>query len=243
SAESLPLDDKDLEKRLRYLTELVYPAISSKGKAKQEQMSSRFNKSHELVEFSVGAMVLARDERRDGTTAPKFEGPFKVGSQTTDGSYILLDGTGEPLTRRYAPSQLKLFVRRKPLSAGDDDADSSGTLETTSESYEIEAILDHDTDPDYPHLFYYFVSWKDYGPEHNSWIPFDNFDDIQIVRKYWRGQKSRRFPPYVLEQSSADTSAAAAPKPKAKPPNKKQAAPAPDPSTLRRSKRRREGSK
>ncbi|KAF9148794.1 hypothetical protein DFQ26_002242, partial [Actinomortierella ambigua] len=30
SAESLPLDDKDLEKRLRYLTELVYPAISSK---------------------------------------------------------------------------------------------------------------------------------------------------------------------------------------------------------------------
>ncbi|KAG0247245.1 hypothetical protein DFQ27_002354, partial [Actinomortierella ambigua] len=61
-------------------------------------------------------MVLARDERRDGTTAPKFEGPFKVGDKTKDGSYILYDGTGEPLIRRYAPSQLKLFTRRTPLS-------------------------------------------------------------------------------------------------------------------------------
>ncbi|KAG0218946.1 hypothetical protein BGW41_008349, partial [Actinomortierella wolfii] len=128
-----------------------------RGKATQDRMSKRFNETHKLVEFPVGAMVLARDERRDGTTAPKFEGPFKVAEKTKDGSYILVNGTGEPLTRSYAPSQLKLFIRRTPLDAEDNPYASPSDSEMTDESYEVEAILDHDTDPEHPHLFYYFV--------------------------------------------------------------------------------------
>ncbi|KAF9923760.1 hypothetical protein FBU30_006195 [Linnemannia zychae] len=31
-------------------------------------------------------------------------------------------------------------------------------------------------------MYRYFVRWKGYAPEHNSWIPFQNFDDTQISR-------------------------------------------------------------
>jgi hypothetical protein len=56
-------------------------------------MVARFNKTHKLVDYPNGTMVMARDERTEGTTAPKFEGPFMVGENYHDNSYILLDGT------------------------------------------------------------------------------------------------------------------------------------------------------
>ena len=108
-AESNLLTDEDLKTRLRYLTQLVYPAISEKSKERQDKMVAKFKKTHKLVDFPNGTMVMARDERVDGTTAPKYEGPAMVGDRYHDNSYILLDGTGSPLTRRYAPSQLKMF--------------------------------------------------------------------------------------------------------------------------------------
>ncbi|KAF9115472.1 hypothetical protein BGW39_003041, partial [Mortierella sp. 14UC] len=75
-AESNLLTDSELEARLQYLTQLVYPAVSEKSTMRQEQMVARFNKSHKLVDFPEGTMVMARDERAEGTIAPKFEGPF-----------------------------------------------------------------------------------------------------------------------------------------------------------------------
>jgi len=51
-------------------------------------------------------------------------------------------------------------------------------------------------------MYHYYVRWKGYGPEHNSWIPFTNFDDIQIVRNYWRQQRKRLQPPYILDNVS-----------------------------------------
>ncbi|OAQ22509.1 hypothetical protein K457DRAFT_84739, partial [Linnemannia elongata AG-77] len=101
-------------------------------------------------------------------------------------SYILLDGTGSPLTRRYAPFQLKYYQQRNS--------------DATSESYEVEAILDLVQQE--PHMYHYYVRWKGYGPEHNSWIPFTNFDDIQIVRNYWRQQRKQLFSPYALDNVS-----------------------------------------
>ncbi|KAF9963581.1 hypothetical protein BGZ73_002236, partial [Actinomortierella ambigua] len=78
--------------------------------------------------------------------------------------------------------------------------------------------------------------WKNYGPEHNSWEPFDNFDDIQIVRKYWRSQKSRRHPPYIVDKASGSSSSKTAAKKRSKSTVADKADPSPDSSTLRRSK-------
>ncbi|KAK5810132.1 hypothetical protein F5H01DRAFT_280309, partial [Linnemannia elongata] len=78
-SEGIQSNDKDLETRLRYLTQLVYPAISEKSKERQEKMMTRFNKASKLADSPNGTMAMARDERREGTTTPKFGGPFIVG--------------------------------------------------------------------------------------------------------------------------------------------------------------------
>ncbi|KAK5805404.1 hypothetical protein F5H01DRAFT_283206, partial [Linnemannia elongata] len=182
------LTDEDLETRLRYLTRLVYPAISEKSKESQDKMVARFNKAHKPVDFPNGTMAMARDERREGTTALKFEEPFMVGDRHHGNSYILLDGTGSPLTRRHAHFQL--------------NEEKSSDSDATSESYEVEAILDHAQDEKNTHMYHYYVRWKGDGPEHNSWMPFTNFDNIQIARNYWRQQRKQLFPPYVLDNVS-----------------------------------------
>lgn len=51
-------------------------------------------------------------------------------------------------------------------------------------------------------MYHYYVRWKGDGPEHNSWMPFTNFDNIQIARNYWRQQRKQLFPPYVLDNVS-----------------------------------------
>ncbi|OAQ35499.1 hypothetical protein K457DRAFT_66306, partial [Linnemannia elongata AG-77] len=56
---------KDLETKLRYLTQLVYPAISEKSKERQDKMMARFNKASRLTDSPNGTMAMARDERRE----------------------------------------------------------------------------------------------------------------------------------------------------------------------------------
>lgn len=51
------------------------------------------------------------------------------------------------------------------------------------ESYEIEIILDHkgiiveDS--------YYFVKWKNYPSDQNSWIHYNNFNTFDLINSYW----------------------------------------------------------
>ncbi|OAQ22507.1 hypothetical protein K457DRAFT_84718 [Linnemannia elongata AG-77] len=80
--------------------------------------------------------------------------------------------------------------------------EKSSDSDATSESYEVEATLDHAQNEKNPHIYSYYVRWKGYGPEHNSWIPFTNFDDIQILRNYGRQQRKQLFPPYALDNVS-----------------------------------------
>jgi hypothetical protein len=54
------------------------------------------------------------------------------------------------------------------------------------ESYEIESILDHkgiiveDS--------YYFVKWKNYPSDHNSWIHYNNFNTFDLINIYWNNK-------------------------------------------------------
>lgn len=171
-----------------------------RARKSQDKMVAKFNKTHKLVDYPNGTMVMARDERREGTTGPKFEGPFMVGDRYHENSYTLLDGTGSPLTRRYASSQLKYYQQRSSQFPAVSEEKSSDS-DATSESYEVEAILDH-AQGENLHMYHYYVRWKGYGPEHNSWIPFTNFDDIRILSNYWRQQRKQLFPPYALDNVS-----------------------------------------
>ena len=53
------------------------------------------------------------------------------------------------------------------------------------EHYVVERIMDHQYDAktkDYRYL----VKWKGYGAKDNTWERAANFDDINIITKYWK---------------------------------------------------------
>ena len=104
--------------------------------------------------------------------APHYEGPYTVVRKNTGGAYILKDGTGTLLTRRYAPSQLKLAL------------DS-----LTEPSYEVEKILDARFTSEkegVPAHYEYLVKWKDYESEFNTWEPEKNFIERRCIREFWK---------------------------------------------------------
>ncbi|KAF9969441.1 hypothetical protein BGZ65_011945, partial [Modicella reniformis] len=89
-------------------------------------MIEKFNRSHRILEFPPGSYVMAREELSDGKLSPKYQGPLKVITRSSHGTYTLLDATQQELPRNYAPEQLKRVTQ---------------ALDTPSdESYEIEAI-------------------------------------------------------------------------------------------------------
>ncbi|KAG0073563.1 hypothetical protein BGZ93_004735, partial [Podila epicladia] len=61
ASESKLLSPKDLDQRLEYLTNIVFPAISAKSKASQKQMIDKFNRSHHITEFPPGSFVMIKD--------------------------------------------------------------------------------------------------------------------------------------------------------------------------------------
>ncbi|CAO3631492.1 unnamed protein product [Mucor hiemalis] len=54
------------------------------------------------------------------------------------------------------------------------------------EVYEFDAIVTHRGEPGNRE---YLIRWKNYSPEHDSWIPLNNFTDPQAVIKYWKRVK------------------------------------------------------
>ena len=176
--ESQLLSEQQLLARLEYLTQLVFPAISEKTKAVQDNMVSHFRAHTKDDLFPEGSFVMVVDTRKYNKLAPHYEGPFKVLRCTRGGSYVLQDMTGALLSRNYPPSAMKL-ISQDPIYAGD--------------SYEIEAILDH-TDVD--NMRKYLVKWRGYDAAQNTWEPIDNFDDVSIIHKYWerRRQSEKNLP-------------------------------------------------
>src|SRR5690606_23645930 len=105
------LTPEQLNERMKYLTELVFPAVSEKSKGTQKRMIEKFNARRRIVDFQEGAYVMVRDQGAQGTLVPKYEGPFKVVRRTSRGAYVLRDLNGQLLARNYAPDQMKLVTR------------------------------------------------------------------------------------------------------------------------------------
>jgi hypothetical protein len=81
------------------------------------------------------------------------------------------DNAGALLSRNYPPSALKLISADPVL---------------TSESYDVEAILNHRPAA---HGYEYLVRWKNFSKEHDSWEPAANFDDEATIANYWSRRK------------------------------------------------------
>jgi hypothetical protein len=55
------------------------------------------------------------------------------------------------------------------------------------DSYEIECILDHKGI--IVESSYYFVKWKNYPSDQNSWIHYNNFNTFDLIDSYWNNKK------------------------------------------------------
>ena len=91
--ESDLLSPKDLDDRLVYLTNTVFPAISEKSSATQNQMIAKFNRSHLLTEFPPGSFVMVKDMEATSSLDAPYDGPFKVVRRTTHGTYCMCFAT------------------------------------------------------------------------------------------------------------------------------------------------------
>jgi hypothetical protein len=157
---------EELSKRLEYMTEIVFPAIQTKARETQRRMIERFNRTVLHNEFPDGAKVMSLDPIKGDKLSPRYEGPYTVVQRTTGGSYVLRDGTGELLQRKFAPSQLKLVL---------DDFEDTVT-------YEVEKILDHRDVPG--EGVEYHVKWK--GFKELTWEPQKNFVERRCIADYWK---------------------------------------------------------
>ncbi|KAG0336545.1 hypothetical protein BG005_004288 [Podila minutissima] len=164
------LTQKELLERLRYMTEVVFPAVEKKSQATQARMIERFNATVLHNEFPNGAMVMTLDPIKGDKLSPRYEGPYSVVERTAHGAYVLRDGTGALLGRHYAPSQLKLVL---------DDFEDSVT-------YEVECIIDHRQSQSDPLITEYYVKWKKY--DEHTWEPEDHFIERQCIADYWAQQ-------------------------------------------------------
>ncbi|KAG0195465.1 hypothetical protein BGX31_006205, partial [Mortierella sp. GBA43] len=138
------LSQEQLLERLEYMTKIVFPAIDEKARQTQKRMIERFNATVLHNEFPDGAKVMTLDPIKGDKLTAVYEGPYTVVRRTTGGSYELRDGTGAPLTRNYAPSQMKLVLE-----------DPSDDL-----TYTVDKIIDHAKDPDDPSQWKYLTRWK-----------------------------------------------------------------------------------
>lgn len=133
TVESKLLSPKDLDERLQYLTNIVFPAISSRSKATQNEMIKKFNHSHHITEFPVGSHVMIKDMEATGALDAPYEGPFKIVCHTTHGTYVLHNSMNCLLACNYVPEQLKLAFK----------VHVPNEVEHT---YEVESIVGHHTD-------------------------------------------------------------------------------------------------
>ena len=161
------LTTDELIKKNFAMTNVVYSAISDSTKEYYEKVNKTFNKSRKLIEPYVhGDIVMMINFNKTRKQQEKYVGPYEVIDIDSNGAYTLQDMTGEVLPTKVASKHLKK-VRNPQLP--------------DSEVFEVEEILKHKGRGDSRR---YFVSWKGYGPEENSWIPVSNFNTMEIIDEY-----------------------------------------------------------
>ena len=177
---------EELLKRFEYMAEIVFPAVEIRVKEYQRRKAAEFNRSVLLNEFADGARVMAVDPIRGDKLSARYEGPYTVVRRTTGGSYLLKDGTGETLGRKFAPSQLKLVL---------------DNFEET-DIYEVEKIITHREVPGGG--VEYLVKWKGYAKvSDRTWEPPESFVERKCITDYWKSCKLPGVPSSV--QTAVET--------------------------------------
>jgi len=159
---------KELEDRIVYMENVIFPAIEERTKKINEEYEKRYNDKNMLIDIPIGSHVMVRLKSRANKLAPLYEGPYTVVRKNRGGSYELKDEQNELLHRNYTPSELKII-----------NIDES---RIEDEYFEVEGIRDHRGPSGRRE---YLVKWAGYGERANTWQEASDFTDPTIIQKYW----------------------------------------------------------
>ena len=161
-----PLAEDDLDKRLSYMSAIVYPAVSEYARNTQAGYKKHFAKQRKILKdtFRPGALVFVYNDTRAKKTEERYTGPFIVKGRKANGPYTLVDQTGYEFER--APSSLKLA---KPASKGP-DVHAEDSL-----------VLNDRRDSD--GLAEYLVQWM--NTSDTKWVKAQDFNDYTPIRVYF----------------------------------------------------------
>jgi hypothetical protein len=186
------LQPDQLLQRVKYLNELVYPAVTDKIKRKQsedmEMFNKRFkNKLYDESYFIPGSWVMAKDELRADKVSPRYEGPFEIIRRNRGGSYVLR-GSDDTIYQRPA-STLKLVTRNPVMTLPTDHC-------------EVDYIIDHRPKNSNPTVdTEYLTKWKGSDVTMSSWVKSKDFNGPALILKYHKSLRKIRF----IEPASSKT--------------------------------------
>ena len=175
--ESRLVTPEELVEKFKLMHKLVYPAVADRVHEQQARTALELDGKRDIAEFPIGSFVMVKDIFRKGKLSPRYEGPYKVVRKTKGGTYSLLDHDNSLLPRNFAPSQITMVAPRE---------------RSDETSYVVESILKHRGRQG---AYQYLVKWRGFSAAENSWVPENNFDDIEVIATYWRAQAQAKRTP------------------------------------------------
>ena len=182
---------------LQTIKEVVWPAVAIRTheirSLKQQQHDAH---SHIVEPLPLGTRVMVADALKESKWDPPYEGPFTIVKRTRRNNYVLTDATGATLKRKFTIQMLKPIdgvpSEGRNTSASTSNNDSVESLKpaiqlatSANEHFVVTEILAHRKDAK-AKAHEYLVHWKGYKDEDNSWVHERDFDDLMIIKKYWR---------------------------------------------------------
>ncbi|WWC71311.1 uncharacterized protein I206_105265 [Kwoniella pini CBS 10737] len=142
------------------------------------------------------------------------------------------------MSARKSRSAEKDMEVDEPVDSHEEVEDDDEEEEDEGEGeYEVEAIVDHKQKKgNQAGKYEYLVSWKGYGPEHNTWEPEEHVAHASdVVTRYWSTKPKQDIAPTSQSKKRGRTSAAASSTPV--PASQKKAAARTNGSTRKSTKR------
>jgi len=177
-------DGRLIDKRYRFVQDVLIPAISKRIVDTQNADHANFAKKHKIIAepYPIGSKVMIKNVNRQNKLDERYEGPYLIHSITDKGSYVLADKTGALLSRDVPTHHIKYQVAANPKPI---------TVDEFSEGhYEIQAVIDHKGSPG---NYEYKVRWKGFDdPSEDTWEPVKNFDSTKHIELYWARRKGAK---------------------------------------------------
>ena len=146
-------------------------------------------------------MVMAVDHTKSSKWDPVYEGPYEVVEQHRGGAYTLKDLTGEIMSTKRTIDMLKVIPSLPmavPSGEGESDnvnnSDSGVSVtnqRTEQNHFQVENILKHKLDKK-TNNYVYFVKWLGFNEVENSWVNAEDFNDVNVIKKYWKSKRKPR---------------------------------------------------